>query len=79
VSSTQSLNSFGATIGTQSCPAGTFAVSGGFSVNNAVTAPDMGQSFPVGGSSTSPPTGWQATDFVASIGGTLTVYAICST
>jgi hypothetical protein len=72
------INGLGATINTVSCPAGTYAVSGGYSANNVgVTGANIAQSFPVGGSSTSPPTGWQATDFTAG-SGTLTTYVICS-
>jgi hypothetical protein len=62
-----------------SCPTGTFAVSGGYQVNNVASGQlvEVAQSFPVGGSTSSPPTGWQATNFVGG-SGTLTTYVICS-
>lgn len=69
----------GTTIDNVSCPAGTYATGGGFSMNNVSTLSiaEVGQSFPIGGSSTSPATGWQATTFSGS--GNLTVFAVCST
>jgi hypothetical protein len=67
----------GTTIVNASCPQGSFAVSGGYSVNGvSITEPVVGQSFPIGGSGTTPPTGWQATAFVGS--GTLTTYVVCN-
>jgi hypothetical protein len=59
-----------------SCPAGMFATGGGFSTNDVSLGTTVGQSFPIGGTSTSPATGWQATTFTGS--GDLTVYAVCS-
>lgn len=66
-----------ATIVNAYCPSGTYAVSGGYSANNVTTSGAVDQSFPIGGSGTSAPTGWQATQF-GGTGGTLTTYVICS-
>jgi hypothetical protein len=76
-------NTTGFTTVTASCPSGTFAVSGGYEENNAnPTSPGViAQSFPVGGSATSAPTGWEVTNFggtQGTQGGTLTTFVICS-
>lgn len=77
VVTSQGSISGGATIVTATCPSGTYAVSGGYEENNDTTAGAVDQSFPTGGGPSSPPTGWEATNFGGS-GGTLTTYVVCS-
>jgi hypothetical protein len=69
-----------------SCPGGEIATGGGYAFNGTILSvliPSVGNSSPVGGSPSTGPTGWNitfpvTTALTALLGGTVTVYAVCS-
>ncbi|WP_243437156.1 hypothetical protein [Streptomyces sp. FH025] len=58
---------------TATCPAGKFAVGGGFQGLSA----DIASSLPVGGSATTPATGWQVNTLVLPLT-EVTAFAVCA-
>ena len=83
---TISLLPVGFSTASASCPAGTFALSGGYTFSSNILpalVPADSSDAPVGGSSSTGPTGWAITYPVtvglsALLGASVTVYAVCS-
>jgi hypothetical protein len=82
VTTTASVGTTGSKTVSVSCPSGSTATGGGYSFTSKVNDPTriLYTDRPTGGSSSTPPTGWQISfeDNGANKNQTVTVYAVCS-